>query len=293
MILFIDINLDISPEMEKWLQWGIVIFTIVAAVVLSKVTRHLMTRFFKQASAILKLDHTKYNFLKNAVSFIIYLAAAIIVIFTIPRFRSLAITLFAGAGVFAAILALASQQAFSNIISGIFIVIFKPFRVDDMVNIGQHWGYIEDITLRHTVIRNFENRRIIIPNSVVSTETILNSTIEDEKICNFIFFSISFDSDIELAIKIIREQAMQHKNFIDNRSPEEVEAGDEAVVIRVLEIGEYAIKLRASVWSKNPPKGFVMKCDLNKSIKKEFDNQGIEIPFPYRTIQFKNSRAEN
>src|SRR5690606_31175988 len=142
-------------------------------------------------------DATKYSFIKNAISFIVYTAAIIVIFYSIPKLRTLGTTLFAGAGIIAAIFAFASQQAFSNIIGGIFIVIFKPFRVGDWVNIAnQYTGIVEDINLRHTVIKDFENRRIIIPNSVISSETIVNSNVEDDKICKHIPFSISYDSSI-------------------------------------------------------------------------------------------------
>lgn len=85
--------------------------------------------------------------------------------------RTVATSLLAGAGILAVAVGFASQQALSNIVSGIMIVIFKPFRVNDRLNIGTTFnGIVEDITLRHTVIRDFENKRIIVPNMVISQE---------------------------------------------------------------------------------------------------------------------------
>ena len=121
-----------------------------------------------------------------------------------PSLRALGTTIFAGAGIFAAIIGFASQQAFSNIIGGIFIVIFKPFRVGDLIEIGvASKGTVEDITLRHTVIRDFENKRIVIPNSAISSETILNSHLKDGRINRRIEFRVFLDTDIDRAIEII------------------------------------------------------------------------------------------
>ena len=158
-----------------------VLITILVAFVLSRILRYILNRFIVNSSENLKTDPTKYKFLKNAVSFLIFLLAIFFIFYTIPKLKALSLTLFAGAGIVTAIALFASQQAFSNIISGIFLVIFKPFRVGDIVDVGSLTkGKIEDITLRHTVIRNFENRRMIIPNSVLSSEIIINSTIVDE-----------------------------------------------------------------------------------------------------------------
>jgi small-conductance mechanosensitive channel len=212
-------------------------------------------------------------------------------IYTIPALRTLSVSLLAGAGILAVIIGFASQAAFSNIISGIFIVIFKPFRVGDRLKIGTDvTGVVEDITLRHTVIRNFENKRLIIPNSVISNETLENASIGDEKICRWVEIGISYDSDIDKAMKIMEQEAMKHPDYIDNRTEEEKENKEPAVRVRVLGFGDSSVNLRAWVWAKDPPAAFRLGTDLNKSIKERFDKEGIEIPFPYRTITFKEKQ---
>ncbi len=267
---------------------AIVVITLVFAIIFSKILRFIMNRFFIRSAKKLNVDHTKYNFLKNAVSFLVFLAALIVIFVMIPELKALGLTLTAGAGVITAIMVFASQQAFSNIISGIFIVIFQPFRVNDHIKIGDLFvGYVEDITLRHTVIRNYENRRIIIPNSVISSETIINSNIVEDKICNYFELGISYDSDIDKAIEIIRDEAIKHPNFIDNRTEEERKDNFPEVVVRVINLADWSVNLRAYIWSENSPSGFIMNCDLRKSIKERFDREGVEIPFPHRTVVFK------
>jgi len=267
----------------------IAIGTILIALIISKILRSLINRFIRLSSTKLKVDPTQFNFLKNAVTFIIFLVAFIFIFYSIPVLKSFGITLFAGAGIIAAIIAFASQQAFANIISGIFIVIFKPLRVNDIVDIGNlPKGRVEDITLRHTVIRNYENRRMIIPNSVVSSEIITNSSIVDEHICNFIDMGISYDSDVDRAMEIMKNEAVKHPNYIDNRSAEQKKENVDAVIVRLMGFGDSSVNLRAFVWSKDHVSGFQMKTDLFKSIKEQFDKNNIEIPFPYRTLVFKN-----
>jgi len=81
---------------------------------------------------------------------------------------------------------------------------------------------------------------------------------------------------------------MKHPNFIDNRTEEEKKNKDQAVPVRVVGFGDSSVNLKASVWAEHPGKAYTMGCDLNKSIKERFDKEGIEIPFPYRTIVYKN-----
>ena len=111
--------------------------TIISGFLISKLIQFFMSRMLKKASDLLKVDPTNYSFLKNAVSFLIFTIVVIVVFYSIPELKNVGISLMASAGILAAILGFASQQAFSNIISGIFIVIFKPFRVGDFIKIGR------------------------------------------------------------------------------------------------------------------------------------------------------------
>ncbi len=264
------------------------------AVLATRIIRGLVDTYFRKTSLSSKVDPTRYTFAKNGVSFVIFLLATIVIFYTIPSLRALGLTLFASAGILAAIIGFASQAAFSNIISGIFIVIFKPFRVDDIIMIGTNMqGVVEDITLRHTVIRSFENRRIVIPNSIISNEVIVNSTITEERVCIFLEMGVSYDSDIDKAMAIMADEALKHESCIDGRGAEELEAGEPKVRTKVIGFGDSSVNLRAWIWANNSPDGFQMKCDLFRSIKLRFDAEGIEIPYPYRTIVYKNGGTQD
>lgn len=287
--------MDFLEELDVDLKTFIMILVIViGAIILTRFLRWLITKSFDAASLKLEVDPTRYKFLKNAASLVVWVLAIAAITLLIPRLRGLAISLFAGAGILVAILGLAAQQAFSNIISGIFIVMFRPFRVGDLIKVGtMDYGVVEDITLRHTVIKSFQNKRIIIPNSVVSDEYITNDSIGDSRICRFVEFGISYDSDPELATSIMQEEAEKHPKVIDGRTEEEIEAGEPKILVRVISYGDFSVLLRAYVWVMDPMDGFQMHSDLNKSIKTRFDAEGIEIPFPYRTIVYKNDLPPN
>lgn len=273
--------------------WDDVLFATIVlavAVVVGRVLRYIIGRGVRGAVKKLKIvDATKYNFLKNAVEFIVYIIAVIVIFESIEPLKSYGTALFAGAGVLAAIVGFASQSAFSNIVSGVFIVIFKPFSVGDRVKIGTlYQGDVEDITLRHTIIRDFENRRIVIPNSVMNNETIINSTLTDERVCVFVELGVTFESDADRAMSIMRDEAMKHPECIDNRTAEEKSADIPQVDVRLIQFTDSAQLLRAYVWARDPTAGFNIKCDLLMSIKKRFDSEGIDLAYPHRTIYMKD-----
>lgn len=265
-----------------------IIITYAIAFVLTIVFRKTFNKIVQKDSKKLKIDPTNYSFLKNSLTFIIFLGATIIIFYKIPFLKSLGAAIFAGAGVLAAIIGFASQKAFSNIISGVFILMFKPFKVGDILQLSENQrGVLEEITLRHVIIRDFENERIIIPNSNISEITVKNSNISDERIRKHVEFGISYDSDINTAITIIQEEAKKHPLFIDGRTNQEKKIDFPKVLVKVVELADFSVKLRAYVWAKNYEDGFFLKCDLLKSVKERFDEKGVEIPFPYRTIVYK------
>lgn len=265
-----------------------VIVTLAVASLVLVILRKIATKLINSNADKIKVDPTNFSFLKNSLSFIIYFIALIVIFRHIPSLRSFGSALFAGAGIIAAIIGFASQKAFSNIITGIFILIFKPYRVGDVIEISNgRIGTVEEITLRHTVIKDFKNERIIVPNTVISDDIIINSSITDSKIQCRIEVGISYDSDIDLAMKIMREECEKHPLLIDNRTPEEIEKGEPIVRVAVIALADFSVNLRASAWTESFSDAFQMRTDLLKIIKERFDREGVEIPFPYRTIVYK------
>ncbi|MBW3012883.1 mechanosensitive ion channel family protein [Candidatus Woesearchaeota archaeon] len=268
-------------------KYALVIIILIITFALERIFRFILHRYIEKSTLLLKADKTQFVLMKHFLSAVIYIIGFAIAILMIPKLKTLSVSLFAGAGVLAIIIGFASQKTVSNLISGAFIAIFKPFRVGDIIKFGDTVGTVEDITLRHTIIKNFENKRVVVPNAIISDTAIENYNIEDERICRFIDFGISYDSDIDKAMKIMQEEAMKHPEYIDVRSAQEKKNNIPSVVVRVIGLGESSVNLRAWVWAKNPMAAFRLGTDLNKSIKERFDKEGIEIPYPYRTIVYK------
>jgi Small-conductance mechanosensitive channel len=263
---------------------GVIIITFFAV----KMSSWLIKRAFARAATKMKMDPTNYSFLKNTINFFVVVAGILFLFNKIPEFKRIGSAMLTGAAILTAAIGFAAQQSVANIISGIFIIMFKPFRVSDNVILPDaNRGVVEDITLRHTVIRDPENRSIIVPNTTINSSTIINSTFADQPACAFVEVGIGYAVDIDKAMALMREEAMKHPFLIDNRNKEQVEAETPVVVVRVLELGDFAIKLRAWAWAANSGNAFELKCDLLKAIKERFDKEGIEIPYPSQNILLK------
>jgi len=265
---------------------GIILVTLFSAFLVNR----FFSRLFRNSSQIIKNDPTNYKFLRHALVGLVYIVGFSIAIYAVPDLRTLASSLLAGAGILAVAVGFASQHALSNIISGVFIVVFKPFRINDRLILRDKTisGVVEDITLRHTVIRDFENRRVVIPNSIISEELIVNADLEDERILKWVDIGISYESDVKLAKQILFELTTNHPLMIDGRTPEQLELGIPVVVIRVISLGEFSVNLRAWVWVRNNADAFALGCDVFEQILERYQEAGIEIPYPHRTIVQKS-----
>lgn len=262
----------------------VAIATIVGASTVNLWFRHIIQKKKLQES-----DTTNLRFLRYVVVFGIYFAGFLLAILAFPSLRGIAQTALGGAGIVAVIAAIASQEALANVIGGLFIISFKPFKVGDTVMLADTMeGVVADITLRHTVIRNYENKMIVIPNAIINKEKLVNFNLGELKCCERIEIGISYDSDIDLAKKIMQEACEHHPLILDNRSMWEKEQGAPVVRTAVTRLNDFSVTIRAWAWAKDYGDAVSLRFDILESVKKRFDKEGIEIPFPYRTVVLKN-----
>ncbi len=266
--------------------WEILLFTIIIVFLTWLLSR--LIRFILQKIIVRKrqaASKTTLLFMRSTVKLILGILAIFYIVYTIPVLREKALFIFSSAGVFAAIIGFAAQSAIANLVSGVFIVIFKPFRAGDYIKLDENrLGIVEDITLRHTIINNFENKRLIIPNSIISKESILNHTIEDSQILSFNNFLLGMYANIDLARKIITEEALKLPNIIDKRTPEQIKKDKPIIDVLVVNTKESVIHMRAYVWIEGPEKEFINKSILRECVHKRFIEEGVNLPIPLRKI---------
>lgn len=266
--------------------WEILAFSLIVVFLtwlLSRLIRFIITKIIvrKQQEA----SKTVLLFMRSTVKMILGILGLIYIVYTIPVLREKALFILSSAGVFAAIIGFAAQSAIANLVSGVFIVVFKPFRAGDYIKLDEHrLGIVEDITLRHTIINNFENKRLIIPNSIISKESILNHTIEDSQILSFNNFLLGMYADIDLARRIITEEAAKLPNIIDKRLPDQIKQNKPIVDVLVVNTKESVIHMRAYVWIDGPEKEFFNKSILRENVHKRFIQEGVNLPIPLRKI---------
>lgn len=275
--------------MEKFLQsanaqfengfWAA--FTVSAAIAVAAwIVLKALNGALRRMSARGRLDATHAAFFRRIAAVAVLLVALMLICMQVKQLRSVAASLLASSGVLAVIIGFAAQQAMANVVGGFFISVFKPISLGDRIRLPEKdvEGVVEDLSLRHTVIRTFANTRVIVPNSVMNAALIENYRYQDEKVCRFLDIGVSYKADLGRAMEIVAHEVRSHKDYYDNRTGEEKQRGAPGVSVQVTSLGTAAVNLRAAVWAKDAGTGWAMCCDLLFSIKKRFDEEGIEFP---------------
>jgi small-conductance mechanosensitive channel len=162
---------SLLADSESLLIFGIIaVATIITALVVGKYLNRVLIRKTKDHN----IDVTRFLFIKQFVTVIIYLVGFGWAFLSLPISANFGQALFAGAGASTLIVGFASQQILSNFMSGIVLVVKKPFKINDTIEIQGNKGKVIEINLHDTVLADKENNFIIIPNSLISNSVIKN-----------------------------------------------------------------------------------------------------------------------
>ena len=169
----------------------------------------------------------------------------------------------------------AMQDVIANFVAGVFIFTDRPFRIGDWIEWNDHSGIVEDISLRVTRVRTFDNELLTVPNSDLTTGVIKNPVAKDQLRMKFTF-GIGYDDDVDQATEIIIEEAEAHDDILDEPAPS----------VRLVELGDSSVGLQSRIWIANPSRADFVKTrgEYVQAVKERFDAEGINIPYPNRTL---------
>ncbi len=255
---------------------GVIILTILFCFISLKIVGRITK---KKLQTVQKQHRSLVLLVRMVIKFIILVVTLTIIISQVEVLDNLATTILAASGIAALAVGMAAQESLSNVIGGVSVTTNKKIEIGDFIKLVDKnlLATVEEITLRHTVLRNLNNRMLIVPNKIMATSIIENYSNNDE-VCYFLDVGISYDSDVDKAMDIIKEVINSHK---DTYKPSGV---DDYPKVNIVNFGSSSVDLRAWVWIDDPSIAFDKVCDLRKIVKQQFDAQGIEIPYQYVNV---------
>ena len=151
-----------------------------------------------------RIDRMAARFLSKVASVFVWLIILMLYAHMIPALDRLSTALLASVSVASIVIGLAAQSTLANFVSGLSLIFYRPFRLGDRIQInaptGLETGVVEDVSLGYTILQTFDNRRVIISNSVISNTVMVNLTAVHPRVMAIVPFSIGYDADIDKAL---------------------------------------------------------------------------------------------
>ena len=168
------------------------------------------------------------------------------------------------------------QKIASNYISGFIILLDRSVRIGDLVTIEKHTGQLSKMTARYVVVRGLDGTEAIIPNETLITSTVINQTYTDSSVYVPLPVQISYQSDLDLAVRLLLDVAKRHARTQQEPAPQ----------VLIKSFADNGIELELGVWVADPEEGKTnLRSDLYYGIWQEFKIHGIEIPYPQREVR--------
>ncbi len=240
---------------------------IVIGAVVSKIIGNLLVKAMEKKG----VDSSIHSFIRTIVVFLINLVFVLSAFSTLNIDVNSFITALGAAGVTAGI---GLQSSISQFASGIQIIVNKPFKSGDYIEVGAVSGKVQEIKMMYTTLLTIDNKRVIIPNSTVTTSNIVNYNSESKRRIDFVF-SISYDASIDHAKKVLLDVIQKNEMILADPEP----------LVAVKEHGPNSVNLACLLWC-NGTNYWDVFYYMQENVKKAFDENGISIPYGQLDIHF-------
>ena len=232
---------------------------------------------------LMKVDQLDMNarvMLNKILKITLYVVAVVIALSSIGLDLTF-LSIFGGA--FGVGLAFGMQKIASNYVCGFIILLDKSIHIGDILMVGEHYGVVTLIRSRYTVLRKLDGIEVIIPNETLISENIINHTLSDRKSRISIDVQISYKSSVDKAFEIMLNAAKNESRVLNDPEP----------TVFLMKFADSGIDLMLSFYILDPEEGsWGLKSDIYREIWDEFQKDGIEIPYPYRTVEIINSEKD-
>lgn len=226
----------------------------------------MLVKASKKAMTKSGYDESLKKFLTNLISWALKILLIVIVLSTVGFETTSFAAILAAAGL---AIGLALQGSLGNFAGGVLIMIFKPFKIGDLVEAQGELGVVKEIEIFTTKLTGLSNREIIIPNGAMSNGNIINYTSEGTRRVD-LTFGIGYDSDIKQAKAVFMDVLKAHPLVLKDIEP----------TVNVSELADSSVNFAVRPWCKTEDY-WTVYFDITENVKEALDKAGIEIPYPH------------
>ena len=273
-------------KLGGWLDAIILKLPNFAVAILVMVIFYFLARILSKVSRKVLLKKINEESIKQMLSKIIFAMVLLVGFFIalgVMELNKVLTSVLAGAGVVGLAIGLALQGTLSNTFSGLLLSFLPKIRIGDFVEAGDHKGYVTEISLRNITIRQTDNEYVVIPNSIFVDNPFTNYSLSERSRVD-VSCGVGYEDDLQKVEDIVT------KIISDNFPHQEGEAID----FFFTEFGDSSINFVTRFWidSKKPKPKLAAQHKAIKLIKQHFDEAGVNIPFPIRTLDFGKNKLQ-
>ena len=264
----------------KMMEWGALYGTkIIGALVILILGRIGVSIFTKIIGRLIKKTKAEETLIKFVTSLTKITLMTFVVIAALNTLGIQTASFIAVIGAAGLAIGFALQGALSNFASGVLLVIFRPIKVEDLVELGGQLGVVKEIHIFNTILVSLDNKRLIIPNSKVTGDTIVNYSAEGIRRVDLVF-GIHYADDLLKAKKIFEQILKENELVLDDPAP----------AVAVMELGDSSVNFAVRPWT-NVDNYWDVYFGVTEKVKLELDANNITIPFPQRDIHLFQENA--
>ena len=230
-------------------------------------------------------DLMAVKFLAKLTRYAVYVFAFAAYAHFIPALSGIGTASLASISVLTVIIGFAAQNTLGNLIAGISLLLYRPFKLGDRLQVvaptGLETGTVEGLTLGYTLLKTDDNRRVVVPNSVMASQTNINLTTNDPRVICSVLVGISYDSDIDKARAILLDLAGKHPK------------AEKVCGCPLTQLGASGVVLSLDVWCADALAAISFRCDLLEQAAKRFVAEGIHISIAQTMVILKDDRNVN
>ena len=255
---------------EGGIRWAKNILLFLAIILVSWILANMIGKAAKKAVAKIQgASELLKNFIVNIIRKAIFLIGFVLALSMLEINIG---PLLAAIGAAGFIMGFALQGTLSNFAAGIMILIYRPYDVGDLVDVGGTFGTVDAMTIVSTTLRKPDNQKVVVPNNMIWGNIITNITGTDKRRVDMVF-GIGYSDDIARAQKILEEILANHILVLKDPEP----------VVKVHELADSSVNFVVRPWVKTE-NYWEVYWDITRSVKERFDAEGVSIPFPQRDI---------
>ncbi len=262
---------ETSALIEKYVDLAVSytprVFSALIILVLGYFIARWVKNIVRKLASKSRLDETLSLFLASIIEWAVL---ALVLIAVLQRFGIQTTSLAAVLGATVLAVGMALQGTLGNVAAGVMLIVFRPYKLGDVVEVAGRTGTVKDITIFTTELSTLDNVKVIIANGQAWGSTIANYSAYPTRRVDLVF-GIDYGDDIEKAEAIILKAIENDKRILSQPEP----------WVRVTSLGESSVDLTLRVWAKSEDY-WEVKFKAIKAIKEAFDREGITIPYPHQ-----------